>query len=129
MTGTSAKAGFGNLYAEYIAPVAPYALRGFLWDQGEQGIGYRGVDWTAAMHALVTSWRTAWGQGDLPWSATDHYPDDLESKLAEAGIKNVKIARTDGLSRALHPLNKWQYAQKHVNNILPMVYGRESPFR
>jgi len=129
LNGVAARQGFGNLYADYIAPVVPYALRGFLWDQGEQGIGYRGVDWTAAMHALVTSWREAWDQGDLPWSATDHYPDELEARLHEAGVKAFKIARTDGLSRALHPLNKWQYAQKHVDNILPMVYGKESPFR
>jgi sialate O-acetylesterase len=127
LTGVDASKGFGNLYAVRIAPVAPYALRGFLWDQGEQGIGYRGVDWTAAMHALVTSWRKAWGQGDLPWSATDHYPDDLETKLNEAGLKNFKIARTDGLSGALHPLNKWKYAQRHLENILPMAYGKERP--
>lgn len=129
LNGTSAGDGFGNLYKEYIDPVVPYALRGFLWDQGEQGIGFSNADWTAAMHALVSSWRKAWGQGDLPWSATDHYPDDLEAKLHEAGLKAFKIAKTDGLSRALHPLNKWQYAQKHVDNILPMVYGRRSPFR
>ena len=129
LNGTSARDGFGSLYKQYIDPVVPYALRGFLWDQGEQGIGFSAVDWTAAMHALVTSWRAAWGQGDLPWSATDHYPDDLEAKLRAEGLKAFKIARTDGLSRALHPLNKWQYAQKHVNNILPMVYGKESPFK
>jgi sialate O-acetylesterase len=81
------------------------------------------------MHALVTEWRRAWGQGDLPWSATDHYPDELEAKLHETGIKAFMIAKTDGLSRALHPLNKWQYAQKHLDNILPTVYGKESPFQ
>lgn len=130
LNGTSAGAGFGNLYAEYIEPVRPYALRGFLWDQGEQGIGFgNSVDWVGAMHALVTSWRKAWGQGDLPWSATDHYPDDLEAKLVAEGLANFRIARTDGLSGALHPLNKWQYAQKHLNNILPSVYHRESPFK
>ena len=128
LTGVDARKGFGNLHAEYITPVAPYALRGFLWDQGEQGIGYRGVDWTAAMHALVTSWRKAWGQGDLPWSATDHYPDELEEDLRKAGLAHFAIAKTDGLSRALHPLNKWKYAQRHLDNILPMAYGRESPY-
>jgi len=129
LNGTSAKAGFGNLYEEYIEPVSPYALRGFLWDQGEQGIGFSAVDWTGAMHALVTSWRKAWGQGDLPWSATDHYPDELEPNLKELGLPHFMIAKTDGLSRALHPLNKWNYAQKHVENILPQVYGIMPSFK
>jgi hypothetical protein len=40
---------------------------------------------------------------------------------------NFKVAKTDGLSRLLHPLNKWQYAQKHLDNIFPMVYGRPAP--
>ena len=78
---------------------------------------------------LVASWRSAWGQGDLPWSATDHYPNDLQARLDETGLKNFRIATTDGLSGALHPLNKWKYAQRHLDNILPMAYGKESPFR
>ncbi len=127
LTGTDANKGFGNLYREYVQPVAPYAIRGFLWDQGEQGIGYRGVDWTGAIHALVSSWRQSWQQGDLPWSATDHYPDELESRVQAMGIERFMIAKTDKLSQALHPLNKWKYAQKHLENILPVVYMRPAP--
>jgi hypothetical protein len=133
---------FGDLYAEYVSPVVPYAIRGFLWDQGEWRTGVRISkelvgrtgqcslsDWTPMMHALVTEWRNAWGQGDLPWSATDHYPDELQDSMNATGIKAFAIARTDGLSGALHPLNKWRYAQKHLDNILPMAYGRKSPFQ
>jgi sialate O-acetylesterase len=127
LTGTAAGSGFGNLYADYVAATVPYAIRGVLWDQGEQGIGYRGVNWAGAMHGLVTSWRAAWGLGDLPWSATDHYPNELEAQLEKAGLVNFKVAKTDGLSRLLHPLNNWQYAQKHLDNIFPMVYGRPAP--
>ena len=127
LTGTSAKQGFGNLYKEYIVPVVPYAIRGFLWDQGEGGIGYRGVDWTAAMKALITDWRKDWGQGDLPWSATDHYEKTLEESMKAQGITGFMLAKTRGLSGALHPLNKWRYAQKHLDNIFPQVYGRPAP--
>ncbi len=127
---------FGDLYAAYISPVVPYGIRGFLWDQGEWRTGVRISnelvgktplcslsDWTPMMHALVTEWRRAWGQGDLPWSATNHYPGGLEAKLNEAGLTNFKIIKTNGLSRALHPPNKWQFAQRHVDNILKQVYG------
>ncbi len=129
LTGTAAKQGFGNLYREYILPVRPYAIRGFLWDQGESGIGYRGVGWEPALRVLVTSWRKAWDQGDLPWSATNRYDRDYstEQRLKKLGVENFMIARTTGLSRALHPPNKSVFARKHLDGILTQVYGRPAP--
>ncbi len=125
LTGTSAGSGFGNLYREYVVPVIPYTVRGIQWDQGEWGIGYRGVNWDAAMRALINSWRTDMGQGDLFWSATNRYGSTywLEPRLKQLGVANIEIAETNGLSGSLHPLNKWAYAEKHLANILPLVYG------
>jgi hypothetical protein len=101
-----------------------------LWDQGESGIGIRDLDWLGAMHALVTGWQADWGQGDLPWSATNHYDRDysMEGRMRELDVEGFMIARTGGLSRALHPPNKWKYAQKHLDNIFPRVYGRPAPW-
>jgi len=57
----------GDLYARYIAPVVPYAIRGVLWDQGEHHVGVRGVDQFTMTGALIRGWRKAWGQGDFPF--------------------------------------------------------------
>ena len=58
----------GDLYARFIEPVVPYAIRGVLWDQGFHGMGVRGVDHQfPVMHALTQGWRKAWGQGDFPF--------------------------------------------------------------
>ena len=58
----------GDLYARFIEPVVPYAIRGVLWDQGEHGMGVPGVDRQfPVMHALIQGWRKAWGQGDFPF--------------------------------------------------------------
>jgi len=57
----------GDLYARYIAPVVPYAIRGVLWDQGESGTAVQGVDQFTMMGALISGWRKAWGQGDFPF--------------------------------------------------------------
>ena len=58
----------GDLYAQFIEPVVPYAIRGVVWDQGESGMGIKGVDHQfPVMHALIQGWRKAWGQGDFPF--------------------------------------------------------------
>jgi sialate O-acetylesterase len=57
----------GDLYARYIEPVVPYAIRGVLWDQGEAGTRLGTIDQYTMMGALIRGWRQAWGQGDFPF--------------------------------------------------------------
>ena len=57
----------GGLYNRFIQPVAPYAIRGVLWDQGESKTQIPGVDQVTTMNALITGWRKTWGQGDFPF--------------------------------------------------------------
>ena len=57
----------GNHYAERIAPVVPYGLRGILWDQGESGTGIPGVGHYPVMSVLVAAWRRAWHRPDMPF--------------------------------------------------------------
>ena len=58
----------GDLYAQFIEPVVPYAIRGVVWDQGEGGTRIKGVSHQfPVMHALIQGWRKAWGQGDFPF--------------------------------------------------------------
>jgi hypothetical protein len=48
-----------------ISPMAPYAIRGAIWNQGyasqKDGLVYRNN-----LHALVRGWRALWSQPDLP---------------------------------------------------------------
>ncbi|MGV7206865.1 sialate O-acetylesterase [Oxalobacteraceae bacterium A2-2] len=55
-----------QLYNGMIAPLAPFALRGVIWYQGESNIieGDDIAGYTARMEALVGGWRKAW-QRDL----------------------------------------------------------------
>lgn len=54
------------VYNAMIAPLAPYAIRGALWYQGEadssRGLGYRDL-----LPRLINGWRASWGQGDFPF--------------------------------------------------------------
>jgi len=48
-----------------IHPLVPFAIRGAVWYQGESNPG-EGAIYEAKLKALITGWRDAWDQGDLP---------------------------------------------------------------
>jgi sialate O-acetylesterase len=49
-----------------IAPLVPYALRGFAYYQGEMNAG-RGEQYRDVLPALIRSWRKAWKNDNLPF--------------------------------------------------------------
>ncbi len=75
--GPGSAYGPGTLFNGMIAPLAPYALRGALWYQGESNVG-RPREYAELLPALIQSWRAAWLQSDFPFlvvqlpSYTDH---------------------------------------------------------
>jgi sialate O-acetylesterase len=56
----------GQLFNGVIKPLAPFALRGALYYQGEMN-GGRGVQFRVLMTAVIESWREAWHRPDLPF--------------------------------------------------------------
>lgn len=61
---------FGSKFANMIAPMAPYTLRGFLWYQGEsnfQNHPDRFKSYYDKQKLLVESWRRTWGDDTLPF--------------------------------------------------------------
>jgi sialate O-acetylesterase len=96
-------------YDAMIQPLAPFALRGVLWYQGEsQIIAYNdGLRYADKMNVLVTSWRAAWSQPDLPFYSVQLAPflytkrkdklahaDDELPKLWEAQLRSTAIPHT-----------------------------------
>jgi sialate O-acetylesterase len=55
-----------ELYNGMLHPVEPYALRGFLWYQGESNTG-RAVQYKGELAELIREWRADWGEGDIPF--------------------------------------------------------------
>ncbi len=49
-----------------IAPLTPYALKGFIWYQGESNQG-RAEQYKTLFPAVIDSWRAQWGSKDLPF--------------------------------------------------------------
>ena len=56
---------YGGLYNGMIAPLMPYAIRGVIWYQGENGP--EGYTYRKVFRELIQSWRKNWGQGDFPF--------------------------------------------------------------
>ncbi|HRJ72775.1 MAG TPA: sialate O-acetylesterase, partial [Terrimicrobiaceae bacterium] len=53
-------------YNAMIAPLAPFALKGVLWYQGEADVS-RGREYRDLLPRLIGGWRAAWDQKDLPF--------------------------------------------------------------
>ena len=137
----------GRNYDTMVRPLAPFALRGVLWYQGEsQIIAYHdGLRYADKMAALVASWRAAWGQPDLPFYSVQLAPflytrrkdklahaDDELPKLWEAQLRATAIPHTGLVPIAdtvddpanIHPGKKSVVGHRLATLALSQTYGR-----
>jgi sialate O-acetylesterase len=57
-----------GLYNGMVAPFTPYAIKGFLWYQGEtDSASDRANLYAKLLPTLIADWRQQWGQGNLPF--------------------------------------------------------------
>ncbi len=89
----------GNLYEQHIRPVVGYAARGFIWYQGESDAG-RPEEYRKLFPTLIRSWRSDWGQGDMPFLFVQLAPIGGPPKDAngDAGWAPVREAQASALS-------------------------------
>jgi sialate O-acetylesterase len=98
----------GKFFEEHIRPAIPFAIRGVLWDQGENTCSIDGPDQTEIMHALIQGWRKDWGH-EFPWvfiqkpsagGCAANYDDPL-NRLAEpfAPLPDKTPGLRDGIYR------------------------------
>jgi sialate O-acetylesterase len=128
----------GALFNAMIAPLAPYALRGALWYQGESNADHRHPEWYGTLlPLLIRSWRQAWGREfafhlvQLP-NFKDVCATPAESAWAE--VREVQrlalrepatgLAVTIDLGEAadLHPPNKRDVAERLALSALAKTY-------
>ncbi|MDA1045042.1 MAG: sialate O-acetylesterase, partial [Verrucomicrobia bacterium] len=129
----------GVIFNGCIAPLAPYAIRGALWYQGESnaGEGQDPRDYAHKMRALITGWRQAWAREDLPvyfvqlpqWDSYE-WPYLREEQLRTLAVENVGMAVTIDLDNAndIHPPNKVDVGERLALWPLAKVYGRRVAF-
>jgi len=130
----------GRIYNARVSPIAPYALKGFIWYQGESNAG-KGEDprnYREKMRALVSGWRGAWGDPDLPFYFVQ-LPCYSASpvgwvRLREEQRLSLEIPKTgmavtiDLRDNDIHPANKLDVGDRLARWALAKTYGTSVPF-
>lgn len=130
----------GVQYNGLIHPIAPYAIRGALWYQGEANVPFY-IDYRSLLPGLIRSWRSEWGQGDFPFGIVqlaDYYGQQTKP-FERVGYHNVREAQAMALSVPgtflatavgvgeggnIHPRNKQEVGRRLAQGALGFVYSR-----
>ncbi len=105
----------GKLYQSMINPNVNYALKGYLWYQGESN-AWQSNRYVKQLSSMITDWRSSWGQGNLPFYIvqlpaynTPGYPAMrmAQAKVAQE-ISNTGLVVTidTGDYEDIHPTDK-----------------------
>lgn len=127
----------GGLFNAMIAPFQPGAIRGILWYQGEANVG-RPDEYTELFSTLIRSWRSGFGQGDLPFYFVQlaNFGDENEvvdrnwARLREAQARVLALPNTGmavtvdiGDAHNIHPRNKQEVGRRLALMARANIYG------
>ena len=127
-----------SLYNGMVHPLAPFALKGVIWYQGEANT-YPGMDveYQADLIAMISNWRQLWNQHDLPFlvvqlpnliSDKDTWPVLRESQRLAAQKTPAcgLVATCDvGDPADLHPAEKQPIGERLALLARAMVYQED----
>lgn len=136
----------GKFVPKMIAPLAPFAIKGFLWYQGETNcFQNEDIEYTHKMEVLVNGWRNLWNDKNLPFyfvqiapyyysKSAGKYPLSKETlprfweaqKLALRIPRTGMIAITDLIDTPdeLHPPFKWEVGRRLALLALAKTYNQ-----
>ena len=131
-----------SIYNGMIYPLAPYAIKGALWYQGESN-GGESDEYYYKMRALIGGWRKIWNQGGFPFYfvqlANFQQPNDNPeggdgwAKIRMAQVKALTIPHTGmatiidiGDGPDIHPKNKFDVGERLALWALHNDYGKSS---
>jgi sialate O-acetylesterase len=131
------------LYEGMIQPVAPLAITGAIWYQGEAN-AERAWQYRTLLPAMISDWRKLFGQGDFPFYIVslpafmhrrDQPGDDAWAELREAQaltagkVKNSGLAVTidTGDADSIHPKDKKVVGERLALCALAQTYGKKIP--
>lgn len=125
------------LYNGMIHPLVKTRARGFIWYQGEGNRPEHAI-YDRMMEAMVTEWREAWGDEDMPFYFVELAPHRCEDAdaidralLVEAQHRAIKLIAHSGVvgtsdlgdSLSVHPPRKREIGQRLAMMALARDYG------
>jgi sialate O-acetylesterase len=131
----------GNLANGMLATVAPFALRGVVWYQGENDTKWVPEKYNERLGWMVADWRTWWGNpklafgvvqlaahsqpvagpADDPWARLRESQRQFVLKDPHAGLA---VAIDVGEANAIHPFDKQTVGQRLARWALADVYQK-----
>lgn len=126
------------LYNGMIHPLAPFALRGAIWYQGESNMG-DGMRYADRMKALVSGWRQVWAQGDFPFYFVQiapfnypNHPPETAPEIWEAQAAAAREIPNSGMAvindvgdlNDIHPQDKRTVGKRLALLALAKTYGK-----
>jgi sialate O-acetylesterase len=120
------------LWNAMLAPLAPYAIRGVVFYQGEANV-HREQQYRALFPALITDWRRAWGQ-DLPFLFVQIAPhQDMTPELRDAQLATVlhtprtamAVTIDVGDAKDIHPPHKQAVGARLALAARALAYGEK----
>jgi sialate O-acetylesterase len=139
-TPQQAAAKFSTLYNSLIHPLTPFKIQGILWYQGETN-SQRAFQYRPLLTKLITSWRSAWGEGDIPfliiqlanfdasylipgaWAELREAQAQVASTVPNSGL--AVTIDTGGPKGNLHPVNKEEAGSRAALVALKVAYGKD----
>lgn len=128
-----------NLYDAHIEPLAPFALRGVVWYQGESNASRlkTAQAYGSMLRDLIEGWRDRWEQPDMPWlvmqlpcwggATSAPWPWVRQGQWETSLIlTNVSLATTCDVSDSsnLHPAQKHAAGERLARLALANTYGQ-----
>jgi sialate O-acetylesterase len=136
----------GKFYHSMIEPLAPFAIKGFLWYQGETNCFLKErLVYTQKMEVLINGWRKNWNDHQLPFcyvqiapflyttskGEVKYTPQDLpefwEAQAAVTKIPNTGMAVITDLVddlNGIHPPYKWEVGSRLALLALDKTYQK-----
>ena len=132
------------LYNGMIAPLTPFAVRGFLWYQGESNAG-EPQDYAALLRGMIGAWRREFAgpAGDAPqpflivqlanWQPRSTDPNvapgwallrDAQRQVADEAGNGLAVAVDIGDAVTIHPLDKQDVGRRLALLALRDAYGK-----
>lgn len=126
-----------GLYNGMIHPIVPFAIRGFLWYQGESNRG-QGMHYFDLKKGLIGGWRKVWNQGDFPFlfvqlapyrygdTNVTWLPEIWEAQTATLSVPNTGMAVTTDIGNVsdIHPKNKQEVGRRLALWALAKTYDK-----
>lgn len=126
------------LYNAMLAPLTRYAIKGFLWYQGEANTG-RAAEYAKLQPAMIADWRQKWKEGDLPFLFVqlpgfgdyNYQPSESQwAELREAQARSLTVPNTAmavaidlGEWNDIHPDRKKEVGDRLALAARKLVYG------